>query len=674
MSKKKKFRSFSSRLVRWLTLSLLITIGAVSYELYMLVASSFTGIECLNRMNMLDYTNESINSRLSFVELAAKNHDVLIEQSLNNRKELEEKLRDMIQENPHITGVGIGFIENYFPQRGHWYELYATRDSTDATGIKVEQIGSEEHNYFRAEWFIKGLKADKENGYWTDAYFDDSGAKDLLTTYSMPLCDQHGKVVAVLGTDVSLKQLQEHLKNIDEKNYENWWLASNDILNKDETRERYAAYSFILQRDGRYLAHPDSKRLLRANLYDEVEISKDTLDNQIADSIKLGKRAYLVDKDGYALKTDFEGVSSYIFYGPVKRTGWTTVIVTPAIAIDIAGYFIGILVIIIMVIGMIVALIVCHFVVRHATKPLKRLAQLVGEVGDGNFDVQLPDVKNHDEIRLLRDSFENMQESLSHYMDELKQRTAEKASMQSELRIAHNIQMAMLPKVFPPFPERNDIDIFGLLTPAKGVGGDLFDFYLRDEKLFFCIGDVSGKGIPASLVMAVTRSLFRNISKHVNKPDTIVSALNNAIVEGNDSCMFVTLFVGVLDLSNGHMLYCNAGHDAPMLIGQGVGPLLCDANLPVGVIPNFNFSLQETEVSPQTTIFLYTDGLNEAEDINHAQFGNKRILKLATELLAKKQYQPQPLIEQMTEAVHQFVGHAEQSDDLTMLAIQWKNN
>ena len=355
MSKKKKFRSFSSRLVRWLTLSLLITIGAVSYELYMLVASSFTEIECLNRMNMLDYTNESINGRLSFVELAAKNHDVLIEQSLNNRKELEEKLRDMIQENPHITGVGIGFIDNYFPQRGRWYELYATRDSSDATGIKVEQIGSEEHNYFRAEWFIKGLKADKENGYWTDAYFDDSGAKDLLTTYSMPLCDQHGKVVAVLGTDVSLKQLQEHLKNIDEKNYESWWLVSNEILKKYFSREKCAAYSFILQRDGRYLAHPDSKRLLRANLYDEVELSKDTLDNQIADSIKLGKRAYLVDKDGYALKTNFEGVSSYIFYGPVKRTGWTTVVVTPAMTIDIAGYFVGILVVIIMVIGMIVA-------------------------------------------------------------------------------------------------------------------------------------------------------------------------------------------------------------------------------------------------------------------------------------------------------------------------------
>jgi sigma-B regulation protein RsbU (phosphoserine phosphatase) len=172
--------------------------------------------------------------------------------------------------------------------------------------------------------------------------------------------------------------------------------------------------------------------------------------------------------------------------------------------------------------------------------------------------------------------------------------------------------------------------------------------------------------------MAVIRSLFRNVSAHVNEPHLIVGALNESMSENNELNMFATLFVGVLDLATGHLDYCNAGHDAPLLIGQGVGPLPCDPNLPVGVMPDWQFTLQQVTLDPQTTIFLYTDGLNEAENILHAQFGDDRIISLAETLLNRGQNQPSTLIQLMTDAVHDFVGQAEQSDDLTMLAIQYK--
>ena len=210
------------------------------------------------------------------------------------------------------------------------------------------------------------------------------------------------------------------------------------------------------------------------------------------------------------------------------------------------------------------------------------------------------------------------------------------------------------------------------MTPAKAVGGDLFDFYIRDEKLFFCIGDVSGKGVPASMFMAVARSLFRNISAHVPEPHIIVKALNESMCEGNEMSMFVTMFVGVLDLQTGVLRYCNAGHDAPLLIGQNVGQLPCDANLPIGIAADWEFSVQEVVIAPQTTIFLFTDGLNEAENSHHQQFGDARVLQLAKELLASGTHQPMPLVQRMTAAVHFFAGAAEQSDDLTMLAIQYK--
>jgi sigma-B regulation protein RsbU (phosphoserine phosphatase) len=215
------------------------------------------------------------------------------------------------------------------------------------------------------------------------------------------------------------------------------------------------------------------------------------------------------------------------------------------------------------------------------------------------------------------------------------------------------------------------VDIYGLLTPAKDVGGDLFDFYIRDEKLFFCIGDVSGKGVPASLVMAMTRSLFRNISLHVSEPNVIVKGLNAAVADGNETNMFVTLFLGVLDLHTGVLQYCNAGHNSPLLIGGDVRTLECDSNLPIGVIDDWAFTLQEIQLESQAMIFLYTDGLNEAEDSLHAQFGEGRILRVAETQVAMGTIKPADIVCQMDEAVHRFVDNAEQSDDLTMLAIKY---
>ena len=246
-----------------------------------------------------------------------------------------------------------------------------------------------------------------------------------------------------------------------------------------------------------------------------------------------------------------------------------------------------------------------------------------------------------------------------------------KAAIESELHVASAIQKGMLPHYFPTYPDRDDVQIFASLTPAKDVGGDLFDFYIRDEKLFFCIGDVSGKGVPASLFMSVTRSIFRTVSARESMPDHIISTMNETIAEMNETNMFVTLFVGVLDLPTGRMRYSNAGHDAPFLVGVGVGTLPCDANIPVGVMPSWKFTLQEAQIFPGTTIFLFTDGLTEAEDNNHVQFQMERVSKVAAQALAEQKQEPKLIIGMMTDAVHQFVAGAEQSDDLTMMAIQY---
>ena len=258
-----------------------------------------------------------------------------------------------------------------------------------------------------------------------------------------------------------------------------------------------------------------------------------------------------------------------------------------------------------------------------------------------------------------------MQQSLVKYIGELRDTTAQKASIERDIHIASGIQMGMLPTNFPTYPDRDDVQIYASLVPAKEVGGDLFDFFFRDEKLYFCIGDVSGKGVPASLVMAVSRTLFRNIAAHTDKPSHIVDTMNANICEGNDNCMFVTLFVGVLDLATGQLRYCNAGHDAPYIEAT---LLPCQSNLPIGVTPDIEYAEQEMTIAPDMILFLYTDGLTEAENGGRELFGMQRI----DEVIKDFKGSPQELIEAMTAAVHKFVGDTEQSDDLTMLAFRYK--
>ncbi|MCR4860111.1 MAG: SpoIIE family protein phosphatase [Bacteroidales bacterium] len=247
-----------------------------------------------------------------------------------------------------------------------------------------------------------------------------------------------------------------------------------------------------------------------------------------------------------------------------------------------------------------------------------------------------------------------------------------KKKIENELHIASSIQQAMLPKTFPPYPDRGDIDIFASLKPAKEVGGDIFDYYIRDERLFFCIGDVSGKGVPAALVMAVTKSLFRNVSGHESNPGRIVTQMNDSMAESNESVMFVTFFVGVLDLADGQLRYCNAGHNAPLVLdGAKARPLKVVPNVPLGVVKDKRFKQQEATLPAGATLFLFTDGLTEAEDARHELYGEERLEKAAAEagsLSAREQ------VDLISASVQKHVRDAAQSDDLTMLSIKYLGN
>ena len=257
---------------------------------------------------------------------------------------------------------------------------------------------------------------------------------------------------------------------------------------------------------------------------------------------------------------------------------------------------------------------------------------------------------------------QSVNQELQEAYDQLEETTAAKERIESELRIARDIQKRMLPHVFP---RRSDVDIYAMMTPAREVGGDLYAYALLNDLLYFCVGDVSGKGVPAALFMAEVTRMFRTLVDGHLTPEAIATRLNQALVEDNDQGMFVTMFIGLINLKTGHMEYCNAGHNPPLLNGEY---MQMESNAPIGLWPELNFAGETVDDMHGKTLFVYTDGINEAENIHHEQFGDARLQAL----LRKDWGDARQTSEGIHKAVEDFVGDAEPSDDLTKMCIIMK--
>jgi sigma-B regulation protein RsbU (phosphoserine phosphatase) len=644
MNKKK---SKLSRRITWRAIGIMLFFNVLIIGViivFVFLASLL--ISELRGQYVADGISGKMESMLRAVEIAAANNVDEVESNVDSPQKVFDALEHELRLNKNYVGCFAAFEPDYFKGQGRWFEAYAYY--TDSTHIELRQLGSPKHDYFNGVWYEKGFNLnDSVNGYLTDPYFDDSVGSSMYCSYVLPIHDRDGRRVGVYGIDLNLD-----------------WIGQTVIAEE----KRVKAMEFYV--DPQSTLDEEDEKLFYIQILDskgDKIAGSDSIDSKIfKDKLKESFSASELE--------DLKGTPYYVNYKHLGNAGWTLVVLQHKDMVFMWGALIAAIILFFMGIGVIVIFFFMRRSIRRATKPLGFLSESSQEVAKGNFDTVLPTFQRNDEVAQLRDSFDTMQQSLKQYVEELKISTAAKASIQSELKVAQSIQMSMLPKTFPAFPDRKDIELYASLTPAKGVGGDLYDFFIRDEKLFFCIGDVSGKGVPASLVMAVTRTLFRNIAMHTDKPSHIVETMNDRISEGNDNCMFVTLFVGVFDLASGHLRYSNAGHEAPY-IDKALLP--CDHNLPVGVMPDMKFSEQETMITSGTTIFLYTDGLTEAENAATELFGKQRLASVINGFTGSLQGRatesgvPQELIETMTAAVHEFVGETEQSDDLTMLAIKY---
>ena len=589
---------------------------------------------------ILDKTSLRVEGILNRVEVASDMTKWLVLRHRDKAESMFVYSQGLLHNNPDFYNCSIAFEPYYFKDKGRYFSAY-TKHVGDS--IRTIQGGSDSYQYFFTDWYLMSQLLNKP--CWTEPYMDldvTTNTSEMVTSYCQTIKDKKDQLIGVINISLSLNWLSQTISAV--KPYPN-------------------SYSIMIGRGGTYFVHPDSTKITRQTIFTQTLEQPDTAMTALGHAMQRGEEGLKHMK--------INGEDSYVFYKPLGQTGCSMAIVCPES--DIFGGFDRLRnsVRAIVLVGLLLMLYLFIRIITRELRPLRRLAYEAETIASGQFDAELPDFQRTDEIGQLSHSFGNMQQSPVKYIEELKNTTAQKASIESDLRIASDIQIGMLPERFPTREDRDDVQLYASLTPAKEVGGDLFDFYFRDEKLFFCIGDVSGKGVPASLFMAVTRSTFRTVSAHESMPDRIVTIMNKTIADMNKNHMFVTLFVGVLDMPTGRLRYCNAGHDAPLLVGAGMGELPCDPNIPVGFMPTWKYSLQEAHIFTGTTIFLFTDGLTEAMNAEYAQFQMERVNDVANRALAKQQQEPRQLIAQMTEAVHQFVGDAEQSDDLTMMAIQY---
>lgn len=546
----------------------------------------------------------------------------------------------ILQENDFIFGSAVAFEPNYFPDKGYYFSPYSYRDGDT---IRTIQLGTDTYDYLTMEWYK--TPKDQNSPHWSEPYYDEGGGEMLMCTYSNPIHDSKGNFIGILTVDVSLD-----------------WLT--DVLNM--VKPYPSSYAILLGRTGTYIVHPQKEMIMEESIFSFAESRSDSAIIALGQCMIRGEKGITEISN----TSHGSGMDAFVVYKPLTFNDWSL-----GMVINKDEVFQGLnrmnrTIISLIFLGLVALFVFCMITVRHLTRPLVVFARSAREVAGGNFNAELPEIPSDDEMGELHRSFVYMQQQLTEYMEELKSTSISKERIESELRIARDIQMGMIPKSFPPFPERDDIDLYAVLRPAKEVGGDLYDFFIESGRLFFMIGDVSGKGVPASLFMAVTRSLFRSVAAFYSNTACILQSMNSSLVETNDSGLFVTLFVGILELETGVVSYCNAGHNRPVVITPGgeVRFLELTGNIPAGIFPDFEYDDDSFVLERGSSLVLYTDGLTEAEDPRKNLYSDNHLLEVLRGLRGGT---PKEITEELVISVDEHAAGANQSDDLTIFTISY---
>lgn len=554
-----------------------------------------------------------------------------------NRTNSLKLLRKIMSRNPHIGGSAIALAHDQNFKKTGFQMLYSWRkDDKLNTSDRI----SPEQDY-KSDWFKIPYK--EKTKIWTAPYID-TDINQKMVTYSVPVSID-GKIVAIITCDLILDSVEALLTNLE--------LGKTGI-------------PVLVTKCGRMVSHPNKEWVLKETLSSISAKMTDPADKETMDSIS----DILTEKESGFLR--FKRVMSkemaWLYFDSTVHTGWKLGFIIPEKEILDPIHKLNSKMLYIAILGIIALLFPAFFVSHSITRHLKSLCEAADQLALGNFDAPLPKIKKADEIGRLVQDFDRMRIDLKDYIKTLASTTAEKEKIASELSIAKEIQHGILPKLFPPFPKHAGLDIFAILDSAKEVGGDLYDFSMLDNnRLYICIGDVSGKGIPASLFMAVGKTLLKSTILTIQDPAKALHHVNNELAENNDACMFITLFCGILDLDTNELIYANAGHNPPIIIQGESSHFINQASAPpLGALADISFTNETIQLPRAGKFLLYTDGVTEAMNMKQELFSDNRLLELMKKSCCKT---AEKCIYNIKNSVSAFTGDAEQSDDITMLCI-----
>lgn len=589
-------------------------------EVYRLASSNAT--------RSLDNSRLTIEKALADVEYAATIMNVAV---MNKDNSLSNLTTTLLELDTNIISCAVAY-EPYFYNPAEEYHM--TISYKDTTGqILSQSMGGEDFDYFYQDWYQIPMLTG--NPHWNEPSFDIAGGS-LATSYSVPIYDAVGSKLGVLRLAVSLD-----------------WLSA--VVNSFSPYK--SSVTMVVSRNGSIM----TRRFKKSDLSETI------FTNGIANSddavIKSCKK--IISGSAGSMIFGVDGQTSHLQYQPLYN-GWTLV--------ELCSYFdflgpINRVLAVLLLCGMI-GILVQYYSLRkkigRLTKPIVVMTYSAQNMARGNFNASIPSVKRNNEIKMLETSMHLLQTSFKKYIEEIKFSTSNRERIESELNVANNIQMSFLPR---EFPQNDKFECYASLTPAKSVGGDLYDFKQIGNTLFFSVGDVSGKGVPAALFMAIAKSAF-NFVKTKN-PDEIASRINNAFAENNDGGMFVTLFVAKVNLDTLEMEFCNGGHN-PIIVVDPDGSaryIHAKPNIALGLFPDFKFEAEKLQLKKGSRIIAYTDGISEAENKAKELFGDDRLIDFAGAL--KTEMTSKDVTETLLDKVHEFTAGNEQNDDMTIFTVKF---
>lgn len=495
------------------------------------------------------------------------------------------------------------------------------------------------YDYTDPKWEWYRIPRETGQAFWTEPFFDEGAGNIIMCTFVAPFF-RDGKFRGTVNIDIPLDELQ---------------------VRAGAEAERGETFT-IISRNGHYIVHSNPAYIMHESIFSVAE--REGRD----DLAGLGKR--MIAAESGAIRMDAPSADPLlVFFAPIRSTGWSlSAALSESTVLEFEHDQL-----MLSVTGMLVALgvitLVVLYVASRITKPIERLAGAVSELSKGNLESARVEVHSRDEIGDLARAFNKMVADLRQHVAALTEMTRTNEAVNSELRVAHNIQSALLPRTFPPFPHLREFDLHAVNAPARHIGGDFFDFFFVDEDvLMIVIADVAGKGVPAAMFMAVARTIIRNLAPTCPSPGLLLSRINTLLLQDNTESMFVTIVVCRYNVRTGRMVYANAGHPRPYLLnghdsprpfGEVTGTI-------VGIIPDLTFTEASAELSPGDRLVFYTDGVTEARS-PHGQFFQDHGLR---ELLGRVNGES---VEEICAACIRRVSEFQAgdiSDDITVLVLK----